>query len=518
MKRLGIDFGTSFIKCCDAKKEELIVLGKKLGGESIRRIPNIITYYSDGTYKFGNQNIKGKLNEASDETVLIDKIKTCLADRDWCCDIGNGKSITAADVVYDIMKSIYDIIHEKNKNENELVTTITSPVAFSENQRHIIKNAAEKAGFLVENVITEPFASLFYLMRNDMDEEHNVLILDIGGGTLDICLVTIKPHDDVCVIKTESTAGINFGGAVINNDIIDKILLPKYGKKLSEAINDPRANIANWNRFKLNYEIDEFKEAVFNEDYDLDAIDDEYDIIYDPFGFDNPVEINISVSEVYTMFEKTGIKEKITGLLDKVINDNSSLLCSEITDVFLTGGSAMIPYFKDVLLDFFKENDVDDAEKLFELNDNLDYEERAVGAVALGAGAFSVISSADEGKYIIKDKIPFRIFTRNSDNKSVTKINADCSYKNYHSLPYPVEEFQIKNGRIDVYQSLEDENNETVYIGYIPLRYDIKNKGYSYRLGVDVNRNIFSEFGTIEGNKNDADFVSQTKEYMIFCC
>ena len=86
MKRLGIDFGTSFIKCCDAKKEELIVLGKKLGGESVRKIPNIITYYSDGTYKFGNHNIKAKLNEVSEESVLIDKIKSCLADRNWCCD------------------------------------------------------------------------------------------------------------------------------------------------------------------------------------------------------------------------------------------------------------------------------------------------------------------------------------------------------------------------------------------------------------------------------------------------
>ena len=43
MKRLGIDFGTSYIKCSDAQKEELLTLDKKAGGESLSKIANIIT-------------------------------------------------------------------------------------------------------------------------------------------------------------------------------------------------------------------------------------------------------------------------------------------------------------------------------------------------------------------------------------------------------------------------------------------------------------------------------------------
>lgn len=515
MKRLGIDFGTSFVKCCDSEKEELIVLGKKRGGESLKKIPNIIVYYPDGTNKFGNYNIKAQVAETSEDSVLIDRIKTCLADKNWHCDVGNGTTVYACDVVSDVMRSLFNIIREKNKSENELVATITTPVIFSENQRRIIKFAAEKAGFKIDSVITEPFASLFYLMRNDLDENHNVLIIDIGGGTLDVCLVTIKPNESKCVIETESTAGMYFGGTIINDEIIEKILLPKYGTRLSNILNDSNTNIANWDRYKLNDEIDEFKETVFDEGYDPDEIDDAHDIIYAPFGCE-PFEMSISISEVYAMFQQIEIKKKITDLLDKVINDKSSLLCSEITDVFLTGGTSMIPYFKDIVVDYFKENNVNDTEKLFEKNDKLDYEERTTGAVALGAGAYGLVSSDDDIGFEIRDKIPFRIFTRNSDNKVVTKFNADCTYKNYNSLPYPLEENQIKSSRIDVYQSLEDDNDEVVFIGYIPVTDKVRSKGYSYRLGVDKNRNVFAEFGLVEGNKNDAKFVPKETEFMIF--
>lgn len=512
MKRLGIDFGTSFVKLCDAQKEELIALDKRSGGESLYRIPNVIVYNEDGTHKFGSFNVK---TNATGKSVLIDKIKSCLSDKDWHCNVGNGVNVRAYDVVLDIMKSLFDIVHNKNKNENELVATITVPVVFSEIQRRTIKNAAENAGFKVDSVITESFASVFYLLKDNLDEEHNALFIDIGGGTLDICLVSVVPEDDSCVIKTESTAGMRFGGTIINDEIINKILIPKYGSELLNALNTSKECVSKWNRYRLNYEIDEFKETVFNEDYDPDEMDKPYEILYAPHESE-PLELSISVSEVYNMFKKIKIKEKIADLLDKVINDNSSLLCSEITDVFLIGGTAMIPYFRDVIEDYFRDNDIDDIESLFKLNDDLEYEERTIGAVALGAGNYNLIISAEESSYIIKDKIPFHIYTKNSENRSVTMINADCTYKSYYSLPYQLEQYHISNGRIDVFQVLDDEKKEEIYIGYIPIDASNMNQGYSYRLGVDKNRNVYAEFGLIEGSKNDAEFVSYDKIFMSF--
>lgn len=513
MKRLGIDFGSSYIKCSDAKKGELIPLDKKAGGESVSKIPNIITYYNDNVVKLGNRSFKMRNNDEFADSVTIDKIKTRLSDPEWRQSVSGGRSVNAADVTNDIMKCLFELIHVKNKNENDFCVTITTPVCFSERQREIVRKAAANAGFKVESVITEPFASLFYLMEDRFDENHNVLIIDIGGGTLDICLVSIDNTSDCCVIKTESTAGMNFGGITINNQIIEKILMPEYNDKLSPVINDPEnKRLSEWNRSKLFYAVDECKEELFTEDYDEDDIDEKHDLLFG--SWDELLEMSVSVSDVYKMLDELKISDSIIELLDNVIDD-STLICEDITDVFLTGGSSMIPYFKNVVVEYLKENDVDNIEDLFELYNELDFEQQAVGSVALGAGIYNTIMADETDDIEIKDKIPFTIFTKDSSGNAAIKLKADCAYKSYRSLECCIESSHILSKKIEVFQKMPDESGENVYIGYIPLESDIADKCTLYRLGIEQDRKVFAEFGVVEGNKNDASFIPYgEKQYL----
>lgn len=513
MKSLGIDFGTSYIKCADAIEEELISLDKKPGGESVCKIPNIITYSPDNTFKLGRNTYKMKSSENSDSLVTIDKIKTLLYANDWDKMVSENRIVNAVDVTNDIMQCLYDIIHNKNKNENDYYATITVPVCFSERQREIIRCAAEKAGFKVGSVITEPFSSLFYLMRDNLDENHNVLIFDIGGGTLDICLVKIEHDADVCAIKIESSLGMEFGGISINNAIIDRILLKKYSNELTPLIiNAERKYEAEWNRAKLFYEVDSIKEEIFTEDYDEDNIDKEFEILY--LTKNSNLELKISASEIYKMLDDMNIRDKVYALLEEVIEGSNTLICDDITDVFLTGGTSMIPYFKNAVVDYLLDNGVDDVDSLFELYDELDIEEQAVGSVALGAGIYNRLKSEHDKEIIIEDSIPFDIFSRDSNGNAVTKLKADCRYPSYRSLEYSLHHDLIQSGKIKVYQKLPSETGEVVYIGYIPINDDIKNNCSLYRLGINTNREIFAEFGINQGNKNDAAFVSLYSEYL----
>ena len=509
MKRLGIDFGSSYIKCADAKRETLLTLDKKAGGESVNKIPNIITYNNDNTIRLGKITYKMKSTKDQYPLLSIDNIKSCLSDYGWHKAVGEIRTVNAVDVTEDIMKCLYDMIHNQNKNENEYCTTITTPVYFSERQREIIRHAAEKAGFKVESMITEPFSSLFYLMRENLDDDHNVLVFDIGGGTLDICLVSIKNKSGSCVIKTESTAGMNFGGISINNYIIDKILLPKYREILSDLIaNDEKKYESEWNRAKLFYEIDSIKDELFTEDYDENDIEEEHEIIFSSWVF------SLSVSEIYKTLDEIQIKERIMALLDNVI-DESTITCDELTDVFLTGGTSLIPYFKNTVIEYLNENGVDDAEPLFELYNELDVEEQAVGSVALGAGIYNVLMSESNENVVIKDRIPLSIFSRDTDGNAVTKLTADCVYKSYRSLVCGLNKEQFESNKINIYQKMSGENEDIVYIGYIPINEEIKNSCTLYRLGIDTERKIFAEFGEVEGNKNDAVFVPHgDKQYL----
>ncbi len=510
MIKLGIDFGSSYIKCFNASEGSMLKLGKR-DSESRERIANIIAYDKNGVPKFATPTI---LFNFSDD-VVINNIKTRLESPEWKENIF-GRELSAFDVTADIMKCLYEKIHSTSVMENDYRVVLTSPVCFSARQREIIKRAAAQAGFTVEDVITEPFASLFYLMDNNMDEDHNVLIFDAGGGTIDICLVKIEHKNNSVMIATESAAGMNFGGIKISDCIIDKILLKKYKDKLSPIIvENPDPDKIKHERLKLFYEMENFKEETFSEDYD-ESSDKPYDIQYYPKNAE-AIDMELYVSEIYDMLDEIKIGERIMNLIDGVVED-SSLNYDEITDVFLTGGTTMIPYFRNAVESVFLENGIskDDLESLFALNDGLLVEERTVNAVAQGAAKYGSLKDKEGGDIIIKDKIPFQVYSKNASGAPVTKVSADCSQDGYRSQAIGFSDKQKETGRIEIFQKLYDEVGSEVYIGYVPFSDETVKGCNLYRLGIDKQTGVFAEFCLTKGKKNEAEFVALTRQNMEF--
>ncbi|KAJ4768978.1 Heat shock 70 kDa protein [Rhynchospora pubera] len=117
----------------------------------------------------------------------------------------------------------------KENAETNLRATITDavitvPVHFNYEQRQAIKEASVMAGLNLEQIISAPAASsLFYstVLRlsgnSSKPEEYNLIIFDLGAGTLDISLITIK--GDVCEVR--ATAGnVHLGGSDFDNKLI----------------------------------------------------------------------------------------------------------------------------------------------------------------------------------------------------------------------------------------------------------------------------------------------------------
>ena len=115
---------------------------------------------------------------------------------------------------------------------------------------------------------------------------------------------------------------------------------------------------------------------------------------------------------------------------------------------------------------------------------------------------------------IINDKIPFVVFSYDEKGNTVTKLTADCMYKDYRSMSCSINRSAGKD-RIELYQKLPGAMGDTVYIGYISIDEDIRNTCTLYRLGIDNDRRIFAEFGINEGSRDDAQFVPQfPKRYL----
>ena len=104
---------------------------------------------------------------------------------------------------------------------------ITVPAYFDDNQRTATKDAATIAGLDVVRLVNEPTAaSLAYGIDKQSDDDINILVFDLGGGTLD---VTIMEFGDG-VFEVQSTSGdTQLGGTDMDNAIL-KYLADEFKK------------------------------------------------------------------------------------------------------------------------------------------------------------------------------------------------------------------------------------------------------------------------------------------------
>jgi molecular chaperone DnaK (HSP70) len=102
-----------------------------------------------------------------------------------------------------LLKTMKQSIEEQFEQEiDHLVVTV--PAAFNTDERQATRDAIEMAGFTNFHILDEPAATLLYfinngdgcLMQNSVDLNNKyIMIYDIGGGTLDICIAKLEEDD-----------------------------------------------------------------------------------------------------------------------------------------------------------------------------------------------------------------------------------------------------------------------------------------------------------------------------------
>ncbi|CAK4685882.1 hypothetical protein LEN26_020266 [Aphanomyces euteiches] len=128
------------------------------------------------------------------------------------------------------MKEIAEtFIEEPVKN-----AVITVPAYFSNSQRQSTKTAGAIAGLNVLRVVNEPTAAAMAYGFHKTDQERNVLIYDLGGGTFDVSVVVIEGQ----MFEVRAVAGnTHLGGDDFDNRLVDYFKYKfndKDGKDLSQ--------------------------------------------------------------------------------------------------------------------------------------------------------------------------------------------------------------------------------------------------------------------------------------------
>lgn len=105
---------------------------------------------------------------------------------------------------------------------------VTVPAYFNDSQRQATKDAGTISGLNVLRIINEPTAAaIAYGLDRQTEQEKNILIFDLGGGTFDVSLLAIEEG----IFEVKATNGhTHLGGEDFDNKLVD-FCLTDFKKK-----------------------------------------------------------------------------------------------------------------------------------------------------------------------------------------------------------------------------------------------------------------------------------------------
>jgi heat shock protein 1/8 len=212
---------------------------------------------------------------------------------------------------------------------------VTVPAYFNDAQRQATKDAGVIAGLNVLRIINEPTAAAiaYGLDRgSNKDEEHNILIFDLGGGTFDVSVLCI----DEGVFEVKSTAGnTHLGGEDFDNRLVNHFL-EEFKRKHKKDVTDPKAVR------RLRTACEKAKRTLSS----ASQASVEIDAFYEGVDF-------------YTNITRARFEELCADLFRSCMDPveralaDAKLSKSDIHEVVLVGGSSRIPKVQKLLSDFF---------------------------------------------------------------------------------------------------------------------------------------------------------------------
>ena len=211
---------------------------------------------------------------------------------------------------------------------------VTVPAYFNDAQRRATKDAGVIAGLNVRRIINEPTAAaIAYGMDKTGEEEANVLVFDLGGGTFDVTLLVI----DHGVFEVKATNGdTHLGGEDFDQRVMQYFITKMQSKNDIDISKDKRA------LQKLRKEVERVKRALSSQQQARLEVEDLKD------GFD------LSETLTRAKFEELNndLFKKTLGPVANVLED-AGMTKEEVDEIVLVGGSTRIPKVQSLISEFF---------------------------------------------------------------------------------------------------------------------------------------------------------------------
>jgi heat shock protein 5 len=211
---------------------------------------------------------------------------------------------------------------------------VTVPAYFNDNQRAATKDAGTIAGLNVLRVVNEPTAAaLAYGLDKQSEEERQIIVYDLGGGTFDVSALTV----DSGVFEVLSTAGdTHLGGEDFDQRVIN-FLAKKFNKQHNVDITKNNKAMG-----KLKREAEKAKRTLSSQMSTRIEIE----------GLHDGIDMSETLSRAKFEELNNDLFKKTLKPVEQVLKD-AKLKKSDIDDIVLVGGSTRIPKVQQMLEEFF---------------------------------------------------------------------------------------------------------------------------------------------------------------------
>ena len=255
---------------------------------------------------------------------------------------------------------------------------VTVPAYFNDSQRQATKDAAAIAGLNCLRIINEPTAAaIAYGLDKHKDEDKNVLIFDLGGGTFDVSLLNIEGG----IFEVKATAGdTHLGGEDFDARLLQH-LSQEFKRKHKKDISDnPRA------LRRLRTACERAKRTLSSTTQSAVEIDSLYE----------GVDFYTSITRARFEELNADLFRKCLEPVERVIKD-AKMDKSIVQEIVLVGGSTRIPKIQQMLSEYFNGK---------ELNKSINPDEAVAYGAAVQAAILSGVDDSAVQDLLLLDVTP----------------------------------------------------------------------------------------------------------------